>query len=461
MGQPWVFVVSRDGEPMGLAHPAVVRMWRRKGKARMRRVGVNVVRLTCRHAEACFERKTKGARADIGVDPGAKTSGLSLAVDGKVVWTAEVHHRSSVISKRMTARKQCRSARRCRRKRAAQRAAKPARWQHRTKKAGWLAPSVYHRVQSLRRWIRWLAQFASPMVQDTVVHVEVNAFDTHKAVNPDVEGEGYQRGALWRAHLRGYVMTRDKRRCVYCERKGERVKFQLDHVIAASSGGSDRHWNRVCACKPCNAAKSNASLETWLATTAPPAVKDKGKDILHYVEEVAQGRIKLSAMAAATVVGPCLVKKLKAEAFAVETSSGADTAAWRAMARVTKSHVNDAACTAAKGGGLIVRCERALSLHVTGRGRRLVVKRNGRGMPRRRTDGAPIASHRGTPPHGFRAGDMVRIDTEGVGRRRRFGVLRCARHDGGCDVQVRSGKPRKVSASKLTLLHRTLGVRVA
>ena len=34
VGQPWVFVLSRDGRPMGLAHPAVIRMWRRKGMRR-------------------------------------------------------------------------------------------------------------------------------------------------------------------------------------------------------------------------------------------------------------------------------------------------------------------------------------------------------------------------------------------------------------------------------------------
>ena len=81
-GQPWVFVVSRTKEPLGLAHPAVARIWRNSGKARMHRVGVNVVRITCRHAQECFIRKSRGTRADIGVDPGAKTSGLTLAVDG-------------------------------------------------------------------------------------------------------------------------------------------------------------------------------------------------------------------------------------------------------------------------------------------------------------------------------------------------------------------------------------------
>ena len=55
-GQPWVFVLSRSGTPLGLAHPAVVRKWRRGGKARMHRVGPAVARLRCVHARrASFE----------------------------------------------------------------------------------------------------------------------------------------------------------------------------------------------------------------------------------------------------------------------------------------------------------------------------------------------------------------------------------------------------------------------
>ena len=311
------------GAPRRCAHLA------QDGKARMHRVGVNVVRITCPHAQACFIRKSHATRADIGDDPGAKTSGLTLAIDGRVVWMAELHHRSASITKRMTAREQCRSTRRCRRKRNAGRGPKEARWHHRCKKAGWLPPSVYHRVQSLRRWIRWLAKFCEPMVEKVTVHVEVNAFDIHKAMNPDVHGTAYQRGPLWRANLRGYVLTRDKSKCVYC---GSKNTLELDHVVAESSGGSDRHWNRVAACRECNQSKDNALIETWLAEGAPPKIARRRGSILRYVENVTKGRVKMSAMAAATVVGPCLVKKLRSEGFTVETSSGADTAAWRRIA---------------------------------------------------------------------------------------------------------------------------------
>ena len=456
-GQPWVFVLSRTKQPLGLAHPAVVRIWRKKGKARMHRIGINVVRITCRHAEECFTRKSCATRADIGDDPGAKTSGLTLTIDGKVVWMAEIQHRSGVITKNMTGRRQCRTARRCRRKRAGERGAKEARWRHRSKKAGWLPPSVYHRVQSMRRWIRWLAKFCEPMVDSVTVHVEVNAFDIHKVVNPDIHGVGYQRGPLWRANLRGYVLTRDKSRCVYC---GGKDTLELDHVIPKPEGGSDRHWNRVAACRECNRSKDDTPLETWLAEKATPKIARRRKSILRYVENVSKGRVKMSSMAAATVVGPCLVKQLRGEGFTVETSSGADTAAWRRIAHVEKSHVNDAACTASKEQPFVFRCENHLTLKMTGRGRRLVVKRNLHGMPRRRKDGTRCATHRHTPPHGFRTGDVVRIDKEGFGQRRRIAVLTTARHDGRLEAQLGNGQNINIMASKVTRIHRTLGARV-
>ena len=120
-------------------------------------------------------------------------------------------------------------------------------------------------------------------------------------------------------------------------------------------------------------------------------------------------------MAAATVVGPCLVKRLQADGNDVTATTGADTAAWRKMARREKSHVNDAVCTAMTGARVGQRCERTLSLTMTGRGRRLVVQRDRHGMPRRRKDGTRQVFHRAKPKHGFRAGDVVRIHDEAAG----------------------------------------------
>ena len=41
------------------------------------------------------------------------------------------------------------------------------------------------------------------------------------------------------------------------------------HDNAGSKGGSDRHWNRVAACRACNRSKDDTPLETWLAGDTP------------------------------------------------------------------------------------------------------------------------------------------------------------------------------------------------
>ena len=469
-GQPWVFVLSRSGTPLGLAHPAVVRKWRRGGKARMHRVGPAVARLRCVHAEACFVRKHApecggGFVVRIGIDPGSKVSALALALGHRVVYTCEIVHRSADITRRCAQRRGARSGRRCRRKKAAGRGPKPARWRHRCRKTGWLPPSVYHRVQSIRRWTRRLVRFARAMATSVTVHVETSAFDIHKVLHPEVAGTAYQRGALYESNLRGYVLTRDRARCVYCgARPGKGgseapVVLQLDHV-APRGLGSDAHWNRVTACAACNDAKGRRTPQQWLDEDAPATVKRRARAVLRYVDDVTGGRVSLSAMAAANVVGPCVAEKLSREGLRVVTCSGADTAAWRKATGVAKSHAVDAACAAMRGTPVAYRCAAPVRIEMTGCGRRLVVRRNGAGFPALKKDGTPIAGHRHGAPHGVRAGDVVRVDKPEFGRRRRTAVVTTARYDGRCKIRLRSGKEVNIMASRLAIIHRGCGARV-
>ena len=238
------------------------------------------------------------------------------------------------------------------------------------------------------------------------------------------------------------------------------VGDEADHVIAKSTGGSDRHWNRVTACSDCNASKDEATLGKWLVGCAPTKVKHRKRKIAAYTEIVASGRVKLSAMAATTVIGPCLVKKLRSEGLMVEENSGAETAAWQRIAKVEKSHAMDAACTAAKGQPFALRCERPMNIKMTGRGRRLVVIRNKQGFHKLLKNGGQYEHHRENPPHGFRTGDCVRIDKHGFGTRWHVGLLKTGRWDGRYEVEFRNGTKRNVMASKLELIHHGCGAQV-
>ena len=82
VGQPWVGVTGRKGVALGLAHPALVRMLCRKGKARIVRTGATVCELRCRHAVECFVRHWRRVRTIVvGVDPGAKMSGMGVTLN--------------------------------------------------------------------------------------------------------------------------------------------------------------------------------------------------------------------------------------------------------------------------------------------------------------------------------------------------------------------------------------------
>ena len=253
--------------------------------------------------------------------------------------------------------------------------------------------------------------------------------------------------------LTGYVCARDKG-CIYCTRTKD---LQADHVIAKSKGGSDRQWNRVAACRSCNKSKDDKPLEARLDGDAPGKVKQRGEIILKYVSDVSQGLVKLDAMAAENIVGPCLVKKLEADRLVVVKNSAADTTGWRRMRKLEKSQTIDAACTATQGAPMALRCERTLRVRMTGRGRRLVVARDKHGMPRRKNDGTPVAHHRARPPHDFRAGDIVALESKDGHGGRRIAALTTARHDGRLVALLRNGQRINIMASRATLIHRTLG----
>ena len=274
-------------------------------------------------------------------------------------------------------------------------------------------------------------------------------------MHPDVDGESYQLGPLYRTNLKGFVMTRDKRSCVYC---GAMTKLTLDHVVPRVRHGPNRHTNVVCACAECNADKGNQNLEAWLATSKRRQVQARRRSTLERLRRIGAGSVDLRGMALANVVAPAVAKAYEREGYEVVRSSGADTAAWRAMHRVEKSHAIDAACTAARDTPVAWRCTQPLAITMTGRGRRLVVKRNAAGFPRRTKAGDMVQGHRARAQHGRRAGDVVIINA--THRRGRLATLTTARDDGRCVATTNDGTRTHVNAAKTTLVHRTVGATI-
>lgn len=57
---------------------------------------------------------------------------------------------------------------------------------------------------------------------------------------------------------RNNILKRDNNTCQYC---GTYINLTLDHVIPKSKGGKSSWTNLVTACSPCNAKKSDFTLE--------------------------------------------------------------------------------------------------------------------------------------------------------------------------------------------------------
>jgi hypothetical protein len=62
--------------------------------------------------------------------------------------------------------------------------------------------------------------------------------------------------------VRFAVFSRDGFTCRYCGATSEKAQLVLDHIEPVSKGGSDESENLVTACEPCNAGKSDKSVES-------------------------------------------------------------------------------------------------------------------------------------------------------------------------------------------------------
>ena len=122
----------------------------------------------------------------LGVDTGSIHVGLSVTTQKYELYASETDLRSKQIKKRLDKKREERRTRRSR-----LRYRKP-RFNNRirTKKKGWLAPSIQHRIDSHLRII----DKVSKILPIKIYRVEIGLFDTQKISNPDISGEEYQHG---------------------------------------------------------------------------------------------------------------------------------------------------------------------------------------------------------------------------------------------------------------------------
>ena len=143
----------------------------------------------------------------LGVDTGSVHVGVSASTEKKELYSAEIDLRSKEMSKLIEKRAAARGMRHYR-----LRYRKP-RFNNRiaSKKEGWLAPSMNHRITSHIR----IVEDVMRILPISKVIIEVGLFDTQKISNPEISGEEYQNGQMkgFDNNTKAFVRFRDKNTC--------------------------------------------------------------------------------------------------------------------------------------------------------------------------------------------------------------------------------------------------------
>lgn len=303
-----VYVISQEGKPlMPTNRHGKVRHLLNSGKAK-------VVKKTPFTIQLLFETTTYTQPITLGVDAGSKTVGLSASTEKEEIYAAEVSLRTNMVDLISTRRQN----RRTRRNRLRYR--KP-RFLNRvsTKKKGWLAPSVNHKIESHVKLVEKIYAFLP--VQRVIV--EVASFDIQKIKNTSISGKEYQEGEqLYFWNVREYVLFRDGHTCQHCKGKSKDKILNVHHKESRKTGG-DRPDNLVTLCETCHNAYHRGEIE--LKITRNSSFRDAAfMGIMRWT----------------------VYNRLKEKYPWVSLTYGYLTKNTRIASNIEKSHINDAYCIA-------------------------------------------------------------------------------------------------------------------
>ena len=302
-----VYVLNIKGKPLMPCKAAKARKLLRAGRAK-------VVKRTPFTIQLNFKCENKVQDVKLGVDTGYKNVGLSAVSNTKELFRSEVELRTDIV-KLLSERHQYR---RTRRNRLWYRKARFLN-RVRTKKNGWLASSVQHRLDSHIKAIN----FVKSILPITSITVEAAAFDIQKIKNPKISGAEYQNGdqkGFW--NVREYVLYRDGHKCQACNGKSKDKILNVHHIESRKIGG-DKPDNLITLCESCHKAYHAGKID----------LKVK----------------KHKAFKAETVMSILrwkIVNSLRELGNAVNITYGYITKSARIALKLDKSHANDAFCIA-------------------------------------------------------------------------------------------------------------------
>ena len=310
-----VYVKSIYGKALMPTSNAKARKLLKQKKAKVVSLRPFVIKLT-------YKTKTEYTQElHLGIDSGYSNIGFSI-IDAKQEYIAGEVKLLEGMKDRLCAKRSCRRARRSR-----LRYRKP-RWNNRvkSKKKGWLAPSIRHKLDTHIKFIDYLKSIL-PIGKITI---EVANFDIQKMKNPSISGKEYQEGDMlgfW--NVREYVLHRDGHKCQNpdCKYKDKDKKqiLKVHHIIYRSKGGTDRPENLITLCSKCHTPanhKKGKFLYDWCMN---------GKEVRGFKDATFMSIIRWY-----------LVDELKSKYDNVFITYGYITKNHRIKHGIEKSHLNDA-----------------------------------------------------------------------------------------------------------------------
>ena len=312
-----VYVLSKDGKPlMPTERYAKIRILRKRGLLKI----VNVKPFT---VQLLYDTKNITQDVTLGIDSGYLNIGFSAVTEKQELISGEVKllkGQKERLYERATYRK-------LRRQRLRYRA---PRFNNRisSKKEGWLAPSIKHKLDSHIRFIEKLQK----ILPISKIIVEVANFDIQKIKNPEIEGKLYQEGEMqgfW--NLREYILHRDNHKCQNpdCKNKSKEPVLKTHHIVFREKGGTDSPSNLITLCNKCHTPvnhKEGKFLYNWMI---------EGKKVKGFKDSTFMSMVRWR-----------LVNYLNSLDIETKHTYGFETKSKRIELKLEKSHFNDAFCIA-------------------------------------------------------------------------------------------------------------------
>lgn len=376
-----IFVLDKNLKPLDPCHPSRARELLNKGRAKVFKRYPFTIVLQDRTVEESTVHPHR-----IKIDPGSKTSGIAVVQEetGRVTSALLISHKGQQIKNALESRRSLRRGRRNRQTRYRQ-----PRFLNRTRKVGWLPPSLESRIANIETWVRRIRKLC-PV---TAISQELVRFDLQKMQNPEISGVEYQRGELFGFEVKEYLLQKWGRKCAYCG--VENVPFEIEHILARSKGGSNRVANLCLSCHSCNQAKGNKPIEEFLK---------KKPEVLKRV--LAQAQAPLKDAAAVNATRWELYRRLQPTGLPVEVGSGGRTKFNRKTRGIEKTHWTDAACVGVSTPErLLLNGVKPLIVTAKGHGKRQRCGTDRYGFPIRHAPSQKFFM-------GFQTGDLVKADVK-------------------------------------------------